>query len=77
MDKRILKGVVFIVPVLVLIGYAGFKVERVADRGRHHDHSDHYHEHSHSEDIMLQAAFVPTRYTYLPPALSPSTLAEK
>lgn len=62
MDKRILKVVVLIVPMVALIVYTGFLNEKVSDRDvHHHDHSDQYHEHSHSEEIILQAAFSPWR----------------
>ena len=62
MRKRILKAVVLIMPIVALIIYAGFLNENVSERDVHnHDHSDQYHEHSHSENIILQAAFSPWR----------------
>src|SRR5687767_8641115 len=62
MHKRILKVVVLIVPIVALITYAGFLNENVSERdGDHHDHSDHYHEHSHGENIVAPAAFSPSK----------------
>ena len=62
MYKKVLRAVVLIVPIVALIVYTGFLNEKVSDRDvHHHDHSDQYHEHSHSEEIILQAAFSPWR----------------
>jgi hypothetical protein len=62
MEKKKLKAAVFIVALLALIAYTGFKNENVADRtGHNHDHSDHYHEHSHAANGTVPAtSFSPT-----------------
>ena len=61
MDKKELKAGIFIITLLVLIAYTGFKNENVIDRSGHHDHSDHYHDHSHGETVDASTtSFLPT-----------------
>jgi acid phosphatase type 7 len=55
MHKNFLKAVVLITPLLPLIIYTGFLYENHSSESEfhHHDHSDHYQDHSHSEEILL------------------------
>lgn len=62
MRKKVLGAVVLSATVAALVVYSGFENESVTDRSaQRHDHSDNFHDHSHSSfSNLLAIAFHPT-----------------